>query len=222
MTAEPNTTRADEPSTETAHPNWKSLYRVSGAAASIVGVLFLLAILSIAIEGLMPGTTSGLLTLFQDNWLVVIFKLHAGFKGIQSNLLYELNLLDIVIMAFVATTYLGLYVALRRTSKIWTAIAAVQPIVGIVLFIATKTAGRSTVMGAGLVISAVMLRINIFNKVTAFLGMLSSILLLVGDISVGIAPSNIIAIHTGIGYVLLMTWFFLIAWRLFQLGRDVA
>ena len=222
MTTELKTIRADEPSTETAHPNWKSLYRVSGAAASIAGVLFLLAILSIAIEGLMPGTTSSLLTLFQNNWLVVIFKLHAGFNGIESNLLYELKLLDIVIMAFVATTYLGLYVALRRTSKIWSAIAAVQPIVGIVLFIATETVGRSAVMGAGLVISAVMLRSNIFNKVTAFMGLLSSILLLVGDISVGIAPSNIIAILTGIGYVLLMTWFFLIARRLFQLGRDVA
>jgi hypothetical protein len=77
-------------------------------------------------------------------------------------------------------------------------------------------------MGAGLVISAVMLRTNIFNKVTAFMGLLSGILLLVGDISVGIAPSNIIAILTGIGYMLLMTWFFLIAWRLLQLGRDVA
>ena len=170
----------------------------------------------------MPGTTSSLLTLFQNNWLVVIFKLHAGFNGIESNLLYELKLLDIVIMAFVATTCLGLYVALRRTSKIWSAIAAVQPIVGIVLFIATKTAGRSAVMGAELVISAVMLRTTLFNKLTAFLGMLSSVLLLVGDFSVGITHSYVIAILTGIGYVLLMTWFFLIARRLFQLGRDLA
>lgn len=222
MTTEPKTIRPVEPITETADANWNSLYKVSGAAASIAGVLLLLAIFSIAVEGRMPGTGSGPLRVFQNNWLVVIFKLHAGFNGIQANLPYEPRLLDIVIMGFVATTFLGLYVGLRRTSKIWTAIAAVQPIVGIVLFIATKTAGRSAVMGAELVISAVMLRTTLFNKLTAMLGMLSSVLLLVGDFSVGITHSYIIAILTGIGYVLMMTWFFLIARRLLQIGRDLA
>jgi hypothetical protein len=35
------------------------------------------------------------------------------------------------------------------------------------------------------------------------------------------SPSTIVAVLIGIGYVLLMTWFFLIARRLFQLGQGV-
>ena len=43
------------------------------------------------IAGLRLGTPNGWLSLFQDNWLVVIFKLHAGFNGVQSDLLHVLN-----------------------------------------------------------------------------------------------------------------------------------
>jgi hypothetical protein len=117
-------------------------------------------------------------------------------------------------MALIGTMYLGLYAALRGTNKVWPMVALVQPFLGIVIFVVTKSAGRSGVMGAGLVISMVMLRSDIFNKVIAFMGLLSSILLLAGDISEGIFHSYIFAIITAIGYVLLTAWFFLIAQRL--------
>lgn len=136
--------------------------------------------------------------------------------------MYELNLLDIVILAIIGAMYLGLYVALKRTSKIWSIIALVQPLLGIALFLSTRSAGRSGVMGAGLVISVVMLRSDIFDKLIAYVGMLSSALLLFGDISVNITHSDVIAVLTGIGYVLLIVWLFLIAQRLFRLGRGVS
>jgi hypothetical protein len=207
---------------ETAESRWNWLYQVSGAASLILGVLFLIAMTSLFAAGLQPGTINGWLSPFQNNWLVVLFKLNAGFDGVQFDLLYGLNPLDIAIMALVATTYLGLYAALRRTSRIWSIIAAVMPFLGIVVFIATRIAGRSGMMGAGLVISFVMLRSNIFGKVTAFVGILSSVLLLAGDFgTTGNSPSTIVAVLIGIGYVLLMTWFFLIARRLLQLGQGV-
>jgi len=84
-------------------------------------------------------------------------------------------------------------------------------------------AGRSGVMGAGLVISCVMLRSRgrVFGKVIAFAGILASVLLLVGDLNTTAnSHSSFIAILIGTGYVLLMTWFFLIAQRLFQLSRS--
>jgi len=75
-------------------------------------------------------------------------------------------------------------------------------------------------MGAGLVISLVMLRSDIFGKGIAFAGILASVLLLVGDLGTAAnSHSSIIAVLISIGYVLLMIWFFLIARRLFQLGR---
>lgn len=205
--------------TETADSRWSWLYKISGAAALIAGILLLIAMISLIISVLQPGAINGWLSLFQNNWLIVIFKLQAGFSGVQIALMHVLNFLDIAILALVGTMYFGLYAALRRTSKIWSIIALAQPFLGIVIFIATKRTGRSAVMGAGLVISVVMLQSNIFKKVTAYMGILVSVILLVGDFSVGIPPLNIIATLFGIGYVLLMTWFFLIARRLFQLGR---
>lgn len=196
--------------------NW--LYKVSSAAALITGVLLLIA-------GIDPITTglqfiiNGWLSWFGNNWLVLLFKLHAGVNGVQLSQLYVLNFLDIVIMILVAITFLGLYVALRRASKIWSLIALVQPFLGILIFIATKSAGRSAVMGAVLVMSFVMLRSNTFSNNIAYAGILASVLLLVGDLSVSIARSSIIAILIGIGYVLLITWFFMVGRRLFQLSK---
>jgi hypothetical protein len=43
-------------------------------------------------------------------------------------------------------------------------------------------------LGSALVISAVMLRIDVFDKVIAYLGILASLLLLGGDFSAGVIP----------------------------------
>jgi len=202
-----------------SHLNW--LYKISAAAALIVGILLLIAMISQITAALKPGSTNGWLLSFQNNWLVVIFELHAGFGGVDTDLLHVLDLLDIAILSFVAIAYLGLYVALRKTSKIWSIVALIQPFLGIVLFILTKNAGRSGVMGAALVFSFVMLRSNIFGKVSAYTGILASVLLLVGDFSAGVIPPlTIVATLFAIGYVLLIIWFFLIAFRLIQLGSK--
>jgi hypothetical protein len=206
---------------ESKNLSWNWLYKVSGAAALILGLLFLAAIISLIAASLQHGTINAGLSLFQNNWLVVLFKLNAGFDGVQFDRLYGLNPLDIAILMLVAMMVLGLYPALRRTSRIWSLVAAVMPILGIILFIATKLAGRSGVMGTGLVISFVMLRSNIFGRLTAVLGILASLLLLAGDFgTTANSHSTIVAILVGIGYVLLMTWFFLVGRRLLQLGQS--
>jgi hypothetical protein len=208
---------------ETAESRWGWLYRASGLAALIVGVLFLMGMIGLVITGLRPGATDGWLASFQDNWLIVLLKLNAGVDGVQFDHLHGLNLLDIAIMALVATTYLGLYAALRRTSRIWSLIAAAMPALGIVLLIATRIAGRSAVMGAGLVISCVMLRSNAFHKVIAWMGIVASALLLAGDVGTSAnSHSTFVAMLMGIGCVLLMAWFFLIGQRLLQLGQGVS
>jgi hypothetical protein len=201
-----------------ANSRWNWPYKLSSAAALSAGILFLVAIIDLILTVLQPGAINGWLSLIQNNWLVVIYKLHAGFNGVHSSLLYQQNLLDMIILALVATMYIGLYRSLRGTSKTWSFIAMAQPFLAILLFIVTKTAGRSGVMGAALVISVVMLRSQLYNKLIAYIGILSAILLLSGDFGVSLAPSNILAILTGTGYVLMMTWFFLVARRLYQLG----
>jgi hypothetical protein len=205
---------------ETPDSRWNWLYKVGGAAALIVFVLFLIGIIGIITVSLQPTTTNGWFTPFQNNWLVVLFKLNAGFSGIQPGLLNVLNLLDIVIMALSGVMLLALYVALRRTSKIWPLVAASLPFLGIPVLLITNTAGRSGLLLGGLIISAVMLRSSIFSRASAYVGMVASALLFfAGDLGTAIfSSSNIIAILIGIGYVLWMIWFFLIGLRLFQLG----
>lgn len=205
---------------ETTNYRWKWLYKISGTAALLAGMIFLLAAIDLFLPGRQAGNGNGWTTALQNNWLVLVFKLHAGYSGVQIDLLNGLNFLDIVILALVGMAHIGLYAALKRTGKIWCFIALVQPFLGIVLFLITKMSGRSAVMGAGLVSSVVMLRGNIFTRAIAAIGILACALLLAGDFSAGIPPSVIVAALFGIGYMLLIVWFFLVAQRLFQLGHQ--
>jgi len=186
--------------------------------------LFLIGIVGIITVDRQPTAANGWLTPIQDNWLVVLFKLNAGFSGVQPDLLQVVNLLDIVIMALFGTMFLALYVALRRTSRTWSVVAASLPFLGIAIFLITNTAGRSGLLVGGLIISAVMLRSDVFSKVSAYVGMVASaVLFFAGDIGSAIfSSSNLIAILIGIGYVLWMIWFCLIARKLFQLGQGVS
>ena len=204
---------------EMVRSRWNWLYGMSGTAALLAGALFLVSFIELTVFGPGTGSVPAWLASFQDNWLVVIFKLYAGIGGYQIDKLQFFNFLDFGILAFVALMYVGLYTALRTTSKIWSFIALIQPFLGIGLFIATRSAGRSSVMGAGLVISAVMLRGDVFNKVIAGIGLLAGGLLLAGDLSVGaIPPSSLVAALFGVGYALLMAWHFLVGRRLLQFG----
>ena len=197
----------------------KWLYKTSGTAALIAGILLLIGMINLINAGFQPGAASGRLSSFQDNWLILIFKLHAGFGGVQAGLLHVLNLLDYAILILVCMMCLGLYAALRNASRIWSLIALALPFLGIILLTATGIAGRSSVMAAVLIISLVMLRSADFNKTTAFMGILAGVFLLAGDFSVGVPQSNMIAALFGLGYLRLTAWFVPVGTRLFQLGR---
>ena len=205
---------------------WQGLYKVAGTAGTMTGIVFLAGMISLIVSVLRPGVSDSPWLSFQNIWLIVIFKLHAGFSGVDIGLLHVLNVLDLALLAIVGTMYLGLYTALKRTSKFWSIVAAIQPFLGIATFLVTENAGRSAAMGAALVISIVMLRSDLFNKATAYLGILASVLLLVGDFSAGVIPPMAgMATLVGTGYVFLVIWFFLMARKLFQLSsgaRDEA
>jgi hypothetical protein len=193
------------------------LYRISGAAALMTGGLFAAAAISLSLSILEPDNR---LSLLENNWLIVIFKLLAGFPGVRSSLLYGLSVLDILILVLLVITYAGLYVVLRGTSRLWSIVAFIQPVLGLVLFLITHLAGRSTVMGAELVISLVMMRSKFFDKRIAVMGILSALLLSAGDIGASLAPSMILAIFMGVGYVLLVSWLLLVGLRFFQFAQS--
>jgi hypothetical protein len=214
------TSRSKVAIAETVSPRWDWLFKLGSIAALVLLALFLIGFTSIIAAGSPPNTTNRSFTSFQNNWLVVLYKLNVGFDGVQPDLLNVLNPLDMVIMALFGVMFLALYAALYRTSKIGSLVATSLPFLGIVVFLITKTAGRSGLLIGGLILSAIMLRSDIFSKVSAYVGILASALLFfTGDIGTAIFSSSIvIAILIGIGYVFWMIWLFLIGRRLFQLG----
>lgn len=204
--------------TKTVESRWSWLHKTGGVAALVTGSLLLLGMASLIVSLLQPDTTNSPLLLFQKNWLVKIFILHAEFSGIQADL-HGLNLLDVVILSLVSIICLSLSTAFKNAGKTWSIIALALSLVAIILFVVTQIAGRSTVMLAVLINSFVMLIGKTFNKVIIYMGILASVFLFVGDLTVGI-HSNIITTLFGVGYPLLTIWFFLIAQSLFRLGSK--
>jgi len=205
--------------TETENKNLtqKNLYKASATSSLLAFVLFLIGITSIIATLLQITINDGWFMQLQDNWLILLFKMNMGF---QANL-NVINLIDITIMALFCAMFLGLYTALKKTSKIWSLIATALPFLGIPFFLATATAGRSTLLIAALIISIVMLRSNIFSKPTAYMGIVASVLLFfAGDIATTVfSSSGVVALFIAIGYVLWMVWFLLVSQKLYQLGR---
>jgi hypothetical protein len=205
--------------TKNADFNRRWLYRVGAAAALTVLMLFLIGVKGI-ISVFQSAPSNSWITQIQNNWLIVLFKLNAGYGWVRLDLF---NLLDIFIIALFCIIFLALYASLKHTSSIWSLIAAILPFIGIPVFLLTATAGRSTLLIGGLMFSAVMLRSNIFSKITAYMGIVASTLLFfTGDLATAIYSSSlIIAFFIGVGYVLWMLWLTLIARRFLQLGHGV-
>jgi hypothetical protein len=233
---------------EAADSSWKGLYKVGGAAALIVGALYIIEIVGVAATGVPPSTAIGMFTLLQNNRLLGLF---------------DLFLLDAVAVAFMGPMFLALYVSLRRASQSFIALATALAFVGIADYYATNTAfsmlslsnqyaaattdaqrsilltlgqqlllvnlstgayvALTLIAVAGIIISAVMLRSHVFGRGIAYVGILGNILTL-GPPDQFVPASfyqGIGVLLIGMGGVILVIWHFLIARRLYRFGRDV-
>jgi hypothetical protein len=109
---------------ETADSAWKSLYRVGGVAALIMAVFIPIQFIIFLIWP-PPSTVIGWFTLFQNNALLGLL---------------DMDLLLIVDQVLVALILLALYVALRRTSQSFVAIALILGLLGIAAYFASTVA----------------------------------------------------------------------------------
>jgi hypothetical protein len=114
----------DELASETTVFAWKPLYRVGGAAALIVVVLYVIQIIVLVVSP-PPSTVIGYFTLFHKNALLGLL---------------DLDLLSIADYALFVPMFLALYVALRRASPSFMAIATTLALVGIAVYFASNTA----------------------------------------------------------------------------------
>jgi hypothetical protein len=182
------------------------LGHVGGVAAILTAALLLTGLLgwAIAPQGLGPR-----------NWLVVLFQINAGINHVSADMLRLLNPLDVAILAFVGLTYLGLRRSYAGTRGALLVLAAALPFIGIPVLLVTGLAGRSSVMAAGVVAAATMLRSRDSRRL-GYLGLLANGLLLAGDVMTGASQAPFVAALLGFGYLLLLPWFLMVGIRLLR------
>ena len=195
---------------ETDFSRGSKYHLVGGIAAISIAIILLIGIINIVVFTGQPRAT------IPDNFLISIFKLHAGLNGVQENVLDVFSFLDVLIIILVGVMSFALYPMLKQVYKIGAIIAISMPIIGLLLYILTHEIGRTGIIPAGLTIAIIMMFDDNFRKRTAYIGVLANSLLLIGDIG-AISYATIFAISISMGYILFTIWCFLIAWRLFQL-----
>ena len=222
---------------ETADSAWKSLYRVGGTAALIIVVLYAIQIIVFVAWGPPPSTVIGWFTLYQNNRLLGLLDLDLlsladyALMGLMFLALYAaLRRASESFMA-IATTLAFEGIAVYYASNTAFSMLSLSDQYAA----ATTDAQRSIFLAAGqtmpaiyqgtafdvsyvlvsvapLIMSAVMLRSDIFSKTTAYVGILANVLGLALFLPViGLLLSLISVVGLAI-------WYILIARRLFQLG----
>lgn len=236
----------DEPGIEPAHSNWKSLYRLGGVAPLVTIVFYLTQVL-IMITGRepYPVTTQDWFLLFQHRKILALFYINAldsfsiAILGVMFLALYialrQANQSYMLIATFFALIGIPVFIVPRVAtlaviplSEQYAAAAgeaqrsqllAAGDALGALGTATTQTIGFFFIAVAVLIISLIMLRSTTFGKLTAYLGILASVITFIDDLSTIIAPS-IADILLGIGGLIWIIWWILISRRLLQLGRP--
>jgi hypothetical protein len=236
---------------ESSGSDWEGLYKVGGAAALIVTVLLTIEIIVFTAYPL-PSTVIGYFTLLQSDKLLGLLDLYlleilayalfvpmflalyvALRRANESYMALATTLAIIGIAVFLATnnpfSMLSLsdqYAAATTDAQRSLFLAAGQAMLANTNQRAVEgfNMGFLLVSVAGLIVSAVMLRSNIFSKVTAYVGILANAISLTEYFRLAFVPAAVLLlliIATASGF-LLMIWYILIARRLIQLGQGVS
>ena len=229
---------------ETVDPTWKTLYRVGGAGALLALVFYLSQVLILIFGEPYPATTEGWFNLFSRSKLLGLFYLNA--LDMVSITLFSLMFLALCLalkqgnesaMAIAGLlSFIGAAVFIAARSVTFSMIPlsdqfaaaatdaqraqilTIGDAVGVQLQATPRTTGFLLMSVAVLIISLTMLRNQIFNKATAVVGILSSLLVFALHISVILAPT-IADPLMGTGMLLWVIWLVLVGVRLLQLGN---
>ena len=231
----------------TPDPEYRSLYKIGGAAALIVAFLTVAEIIIFSLFP-QPSTINEWFIGFEENPIIGLL----DFWG-----------LEVPMYGMFALVFLALYVVLREVNKSGMAIAVTLALLGIAIFFATNNpfsmlslsrqftaattdANRSALLAAGeallvntnqrvvggfniglflvsaagLIVSSVMLRAASFRRSTAYIGILAFGFSLADYLRQAITSSVSITLLLILpGAFLLVIWFLLVGRRLWQLGR---
>jgi hypothetical protein len=139
-------------------------------------------------------------------WLAVLCGFNARYRGTSRDALRGVHTVDVALLLLAAATYAAFWPGPGTSHLVWLTLAIAQPLLGIPLLMVTKLSGRSGLMGGALVLSVLMLVEGAWSAV-AWLGVATSVLLLIGDFGTTARPSRTLAGALAAGYGGLLTWF---------------
>ncbi len=144
-----------------------------------------------------------------DNWLIILLNINLQIGRYNSQSLQELHIIDFIFFFFIGIIFLRLTQRLHMVNKLFTYISLSFPILGVLLLLVTKTAGRSGLLIGALIYSIIMLWSKEFQKALAITGIIGSTLLFFGgDIGTTLLPPNkFVAGIIIIGYLLWIIWY---------------
>ena len=235
-----------EPAGVAAELAWKPLYRVGAVAALLTVVFTLISLPVYIVwpppGGLQPtvSTVIDFFTIFQNNWLHGLFDLDLVML-ICTILVVPLNFALFISLRRTNPSWMGIALALSLVGS--ATYLAINPSFTMLslshTYLASSNVQRPLIVAAGLtslsayqgtgfdmyyiwgafsllIMAVVMLRSTVFNKATAYLGLITGILMLVpptvGMVGVVLAFLSLLP---------MLVWYFLLARRLSQLGRPV-
>jgi hypothetical protein len=194
------------------------IFFTGAAAALIAGLALLIGLILMIVTLTQPNLAFGWLAALQNNWLVKIFNNHAQIAGAVTEL-QGINLLDVAILLLTGLIAIGFIPVVKKARQMWVIAASVLTIVGVILYLVTQLNGRSTVMLVVMIVSVVMVKQIPFGKFIPYAGIVAGACLFLGDLTVGFQSLGI-TILFGIGYILLIFWFFLVAYRFYRLWSE--
>ncbi len=234
---------------ETVDPRRQGIYLVGGVAAfgAVAIVIFEFVVVTIWPP---PTTVLGWFTLFENNRIlglldyavldaVIVALLGPMFVALFFALrrTHEKHVAVAVPFVFagiasywatnsaLAMLYLSdLYAAATTESQRTAFLESGQALNSVSQYGLFYSMGFFLVVIAGLIVSVAMLRGNVFNKATAYLGLAGNILVLGNYISLALASTNNawLAAFAIVGGILLFAWWALTGLTLYRLGRKFA
>lgn len=176
-----------------------------------LGLVLATAAICLIISLIWPINNLKFISFLSDNWLLKIFKIQTNIIN-NPDSLSGVNIYDIGIILLFISICLSLFAKFRYQYKAWFLISLSLLALGLIIFLITHIAGRSTFMLGVLIISFFLIKTT-QNKIAGLLGIIASIFLLIGDFTVG-SNLKIIALLFGGGYFFIIIWLFMIAWIL--------
>lgn len=139
-------------------------------------------------------------------WLIVLFGVNAGYGDVSAGTLRGVQPVDVLLLLLAGVTYTGFWPGPGASHVWWMILAIAQPLLGIVILIATRLWGRSGLMGGALVLSILMLVDGTWTA-AGWLGVTAGVLLLIGDFGTTGSPRRPLAVVLAIGYGGLVIWY---------------